>query len=369
MNKYDINIVNISKDKQHCIDSNSNHYSIKDVKKAKGTINVHVVRNVNSCSNGFPECIRYKKNCKPLNQNAAIKTQQIKIKHIHKVFGNFSTKVDICVLMEDEGSAINIIENIVENYAQNNNICISCDFIATCGATNIAYALNYELGSYKNCLLIYDSALEQSSVLADIDTCSKFLSKCDKYNIVSFTPRSSEECALSFRVLQKDIKSLSQTQVDFLKAFENYLLTGDDYVKLNLKYARSEIGGMPIKYGYSSQYIKKYNNIKNMEQYIADRLADITHDKPYEFVKHANVCWTDNCVSSKCACKMVEIEGSKSPKSRAQKCNKTLVPYSKTEAIIKYSIFGGIYDALELLLGGHRKVLNAKLTNDIITKY
>lgn len=372
----DIEIVSISKNRQFGIDNKGNSYSLDKLKKAirnGKTTNVYI-RKACSKQASFPEII-VRKRIESISIDKVTKVNNINIKDELITFGDSNNRrVELIFITEDRGSASNIIKNIIQKFAYDNNLCIVCDFIHANGASNIPYVisniLNAKLYTCRNCIVCYDNAINNSSTLNEIGMCLSYIASYG-YNVVSFTPFSSEECALSFGKLTDEIKGieLDNEAYDLLHTINNYLKSGDNYIKISLQKASIKIGCSIIKFPYSSKYIKRYKAINNLEQYLADRLAYITDRRPYEFIKSANLCWYKDCGQDPNNCTMTQAIGKLNPNSCADKCNHTLISRSKINVIINESLFGGIYDALSVIYGIPKRVLNDKIIKRLIKKY
>lgn len=300
-----IKIIQIAQDRQSCVDDKGIKHSIKDVKLYFQNMNVHAISNRNKHSK-FNEVIAYKKYCKPQSTNQNVYINKLDIKIVIKLYNEMCEQTDdLCIITEDGGSAIKIIEAIVARFAYNNGIKLRCCFIRAKGVGNIINALNYQVPNHiKKCLVVYDSALQDLATLNAIRDNIAFLNSSKMGKYLAFTPRCSEECALSFKKLKSDIVGLNMAQLDILNAIETYHNTGDEkgYIRMDTSQNGYMIGNKLIKLGYTSQYIKKYKVINSLERFIADKLAEITNKKPYQFIKNAEVCWYENCSCNNARC-------------------------------------------------------------------
>lgn len=369
-----ITIVNIARDRQTCVDSSGKKYTLKDVKINSHNMDVCVRKNI-SKKTAFPEIIVYKKNSK---KSAYIGSMPLRINDIEVDTKDYnygkgsSEKNKLCIILEDKGSAKYIIQAIVQKYAIIKSIYLECTYVYAKGGGNIPTALNYYINhDMKKCLVIFDSAIENAKILTNIKDTVAFINKSN-INCLTFEPKCIEECALSFGYLKNDIIGLSKEQLEILQAANNYLKTGIEskFIEYDMFLNTYTLNGKPIKFGYPSLYISKYKKIDSVERYIVDKLAGITHGKPYSFEKSANECWYCNCECLGYQCILEKILGCNRPNSRVGYCNKTLVGTDKTGAIIRDSLFGGIYDAINILFGNkNTSILNTKIEKKIIRRY
>lgn len=377
----DIEIVEISPNRQFCKDINGKVYNINAVKKAiksGKTINVYIRRN-NRKPSAFSEIlVRKHKSSIVKNNNLRNKKTNIDSKIIYA--GNkLGIHTELILITEDKGSAGQILINILERFAIDHNLYIKCNFIRTNGVTNIPYVIsNYlkdKLPNCRRCIIVYDSAIEDFNNINTVNNINEYVDyiKYEGYRVVVFKPTSSEECALTFKYLAEDLIDLD-TKINMRKILNTmykYLKSGDFYIKLNNYTMQYEIDGIPLGLPYNSQFIKKYKTIDSVERYLADKLLYLTCDGPYEFDKSASSCWNEDCGTEVAKCAIVQKFGSlnKNAINRVNKCNKTLIGKDKTFEIIAESLFGGLYEALGFLYGKNIKILNSKVSSRVLKKF
>lgn len=349
------------------MDANGKVYQISDVKKLNSdsniSINVHIVKT----HGGNQYSIRYKKNCKI--QNVQIKTiSEGGIKVETEIYSYGKKQWEIYFVIEDRGSAKEIIKNIARKFAEQSQIVLSVHWIFAGGVGNIPEVLGKYIPDNSKVLVIYDSALNNAKTLSNIETSMHFLKLKGHIEFISFTPRCIEECVLSFDKLKMEIKGLSKEQIELLDAIDSYRKTGNDYISYDAYSCQYKINGEILNLGYTSRLIPKYKKVDTLEKYLADKLAEMTDRKPYEFIKKAAICWHKNCKSSYSRCKYEDAIGTKRPNTPVDCCRMTLIQRDKTNEIIKCSLFGVLYDAIGLLYG-KTSVVNKSTLRLFIRRY
>lgn len=364
-------INSISSDKQNCKDVNGKRYSIIEIRNYMNMtnvdINVHVVKNPNGSKYSYS--IRYKKNCKVQTLKVqTLKAQTPKRQKSPKeetekyAYGDRNSKcLEAYFVIEDSSSAKEIIKNIAKKFAENSKISLSIHYIFAGGVGYIPEALRNCIPNKAKVLVIYDSALKDAQTLKKIEGEIKHLTRQKNIEFITFTPKCIEECALSFNKLKTEIKGLTQNQKDLLNAIDTYRGTGKDYISYDVYGGQYNINGTPIKFGYPSKFIPKYSKVDTVEKYLADRLAEMTCRKPYQFIKKANICWYRDCKSNIGRCVYEKDLGTKRPNSPVDYCSMTLKGKDKTMELIQHSLFGILYDAIGLLLFQKALVYNASI--------
>lgn len=359
-------INSISSDKQNCKDVNGKRYSIIEIgnymNMTNVDINVHVVKNPNGSKYSYS--IRYKKNCKVQTLKAQTPKRQKSPKEETEkyAYGNRNSKcLEAYFVIEDSSSAKEIIKNIAKKFAENSKISLSIHYIFAGGVGYIPEALRNCIPNKAKVLVMYDSALKDAQTLKKIEGEIKHLTRQKNIEFITFTPKCIEECALSFNKLKTEIKGLTQNQKDLLNAIDTYRRTGKDYISYDVYGGQYNINGTPIKFGYTSKFIPKYSKVDTVEKYLADRLAEMTCRKPYQFIKKANICWYRDCKSNIGRCVYEKDLGTKRPNSPVNYCSMTLKGKDKTMELIQHSLFGILYDAIGLLLFQKALVYNASI--------
>lgn len=365
-----IKINRIYDDRQRCMDESGRVYSILDIRNLISStgvdINVHIVRNRNGSKH--PYSIRYKRNCKI--QNIKIKkVSEGTIKSEVETYDYGEKYLEAYLVIEDRGSAKEIIKNIVKKFAEHSKIKLSIHYIFAGGVGLIPKVLSKYIPDNARVLIIYDSALQDAKTLSNIVNNIKFLKIKENIEFISFTPRCIEECALSFNKLKTEIKGLNAEQIELLDAIDSYTKTGTDYISYDPYTCQYNINRKPIILGYESRLISKYKTVDTLEKYLADKLAEMTDRKPYEFIKRASICWYKNCKSSSSRCVYEDTIGTKRPNTPVNYCRMGLICKDKTEEIIKGSLFGILYDAIELLLFGKSSVSNKSNLKSLLRRY
>lgn len=258
---------------------------------------------------------------------------------IHTMKVNNAHK-SINIIVEDKGSALNIIKEIILLYNNINNTSINARIIIAGGNGRIPFALQLcQKRRLNNIILIYD----------EIDNSLKLINKINKEyqiiksngnTVISIVPICIEELCLSFESLSADIINISESDLDILNiVHDNYLNNIQNYFNFDPISNNYTLNGKVLKLGYASKHIRKYKSVNTKEKFLADKLAAITFNNPYEFIKSANICWYKNCANANC-------------KKLKNKCNKTLLNDNKVEAIISKSLFGLMYDAIDIIITG-----------------
>lgn len=368
-----IKITNISKDKQRCIDTGGTIYKLTDVK----AINLKKVQDIKNRVSTITdisvtvahtqdgrEYIKYKKNCK---EKIFSGNPDYTIKPIYYNLGNSGKIYNLTLITEDSSSANKIIINIIEKFALSYNIQFNLKAYHLHGYSLINYYVS-RAGNNDYVLVIYDGAINSVDI-KNIDKSIDFNQAKGKGNYVRFLPKCSEECILSFKRLSIDIKNISSDNKKLIQEIENYYSSGTPYMNFKLMSGRYEFIRLNVPWGYKSAYTGK--TINNVEQYLSDRVADITYNNPYDFNKSTGLCWLHNCKSLKNRCKWEDLRGSKNPKNVVNNCNMTLLNDDKTLAIVNESLFGGIWDALLTLLGAKNcnRKLNKIVYNDTVRRF
>lgn len=354
-----IKIISISKDRQSCIDINSTIYSLSEIETliANG-IEISVSVAFNKKKNR--KYIRYKRNCKEkIFENYTHSSSQ---KSLDFDYGKSVYKMTL--IIEDKGSANNLIIKILDYYAKVRNIHLICNYITSGGNAYLSYNIARRVYN-KNVLVIYDNAEDIDNINDLIDTL-QFMHIQNNYNFITFSPRCIEECALSFKNLSNDIKFISNDNLELLNQIFDYFYSGKDYIYydfINSCYVYNE---KPILLG-SIIHTYKSKTINTLEQWLCYKLLDITFGKPYYFDKAVSHCWLNDCNSLQAVCSFEEKIGIKNPnKTILNNCNKYLIGTNKIENIIDNSLFGGIIDSLDLLFFGKNN--NTKLNNILMNK-
>lgn len=349
-------VISIADDKQSCFVKGLGRQTISNVKAGlqQGIkYNVHIAKTPSG-----KEYIKYNKNCAPKDSGKAENQRDFKnIQYSH------GTKTyNLKVIIEDSSSANDIILNIIEIFAKENRINFNIQWLSTHGIDHMPYYLLNKININDNCLVIYDSAYFEDNISVKFNSVEAIIDylRHRDINIVAFSPRCSEECALSFEILNKDIKVIDQQYINILIDIQKYLHTGKDYKQFNTTSNRYEIGNIPINFGYQSRHLRE--KVTNIERFLADVLAEITDNNPYEFIKDACVCWSEDCKVDEINCALRKKLGSMSPRPNVNNCNKTIYDCNKTEMIISHSLFAGVYDALAILT----KCTNRRILNNLI---
>ena len=169
--------------------------------------------------------------------------------------------------------------------------------------------------------------------------------------------------------LIRDVKNLNSSDITLVQALQKYRKNGDieQFRQYSVKTCTYSINGEnPISLK-KSNYINKYKKIKTEEQYIADRLAEMTYGKPYQFVKRAQVCWYSDCFEIEQTefvggrtvkvCRYDKANGQKNPNSIQHNCNNVLTGFTKIWDILGNQLFAIVYDQMDMLLNPNYKPL------------
>ena len=234
--------------------------------------------------------------------------------------------------------------------------------------SNIAKCIINHINNPFPCIICYDDFTSDSNAKIGINNAMKYCKLKYNTSFAIFKPGSVEECALSFTYLPREINNIAANNISICNEINKYLLTGSNYAKYDINTSKYKIGNIVLNIDGSdySKYLKE--KITNIERYLANILAEITFDNPYEFIKRANECWYNNCNCSdeNGYCILANILGTKRPNNKAMRCNKILYDYDKVAIIIENSIFGCIYDALLELSAKGPKITNQLLYSRVI---
>ena len=244
-----------------------------------------------------------------------------------------SDYISLNIILEDSGSALKIFREIIKYYALKENINIKASFIKASGIGKMPSVLRKCVSDgLNNFIILYDKEIESKEILnleEEIEYKRNF-----GLSIIEIAPYCIEELCITFKSLMLDIKNLSDDNKFLLSRFNMRLSDSiSDYIRYDYESGTLKFGGKFLNIHYKSEYIKRYENICTVEQYIVDRLADITYNNPYHFVKSASKCWIKDC-SDNTKCKFCPM------------CNKTNINKIKIEEIVNNSLFGLFYDAI-----------------------
>lgn len=358
-----IRIKSIAIDRQSCIDEFGNKHSLKEIDANRKDYNVYV-RNNTGINNKNSRIIVYKPNNK--GRIGGYDIPKSSIQTVTYIYGN-GKNTDINIVIEDSSSAFNIISNIVNYFAVEHKIKLTCKYIKARGYGNIPDALNYYVDNKpgEKIIVLYDTGINDMTGLNHIRTIIEFKNATGG-TCIGIQPLCIEELLITFDGLIQDIKGLSKEHLSILLQANKYLKgIKKSLLEYNIQDAVHTIGSIPVVFGKRSKYIKKYTSIKTEEQYVADKLAEITYRNPYMFLKKSCECWDCNCMLQGYACVLEKSLGSRHKNSAVLKCNMTYMNKDKTESIIKNSLMGIIYDALgEMIFGNRQGIVNMDIYKD-----
>lgn len=354
---HDIKIVRISNDRQSCIDAAGNKHRIQDVARNINRYNVCIRRNTGK-HNKNSSIIVYKPN------SAGTGTQRCKALGTHDMivdtvsYDGAKTK-DLTIILEDTSSAYHVIKGIVKQFTIDTGIGLTCNYIRAGGCGGIMEALNYCVSeNTRNCLVIYDSGINDTVSLAKIRDLVDFMRTSNLVRCIAFEPLCIEQCLMTFKGLLYDIKDLSNQERELISKGHKYVEIGNkaNFVGYDITKGSYTLCGRAIAFGYKSSLITRYKNVSSIEQFLADRLAMLTNNRPYKCIKRANECWYRPCKCNGYTCNYERLIGSQFPNSPVNKCNKHYLSSkdSKISDIIHNSMLGVIYECLGILLLNHR---------------
>lgn len=282
-------------------------------------------------------------------------------------FGNSGKLYELHIIFEDASSGNAIMVKCVKKFAEINNIKIQCCIIIAKGVSNIPKCIRKYSSKMQNCMIVYDELTQDTKSKLDIDIEVRFAKHLFRCNIVIFKPRCIEECALSFKYLTDEIKNSTIKHKQINTLIHNYFITGNDYIAYEPIINQYTLGGNKIQFSYYSKYLKE--NVTNLERLLADILAQITFENPYEFIKRANECWYEDCITDNGYCVLANILGIKRPNSKVSRCNHLLLNSNKIDMIISNSLFACFYDGLNIIFGIEPMITNSTTLKEMITCY
>lgn len=369
----------IQSDRQRCRDNNGAVYTIQDIIRLKNQgieTNVYVW----GTNRADKQSIRFKRG----RSNSTVvnsKAWKINKTYIYDPGKNKASKIQI--VFEDSQSADNIIECICNAYAKDNNINLSVDYLQSGGIVKLRSILACDTDLYHPVIVLYDSGVYKSEMqkILELQNTIKTFNKQPGRNIIGIQPLCIEEMCMQYSGLIRDIKNLKSSDVKIIQSLQKYRNTGDieQFRQYDIKTCTYSVNGEnPISLK-KSNYISKYKKIKTEEQYLADRLAEMTYGKPYQFVKKAQICWYQDCYSIKQGkffkyetfkdCKYDRINGQKNPNSIQSNCNNAITGKTKIQDVIEKQLFIMIYDQIDRLLNSRYKpLLPDGLYKDMIIK-
>ncbi len=251
----------------------------------------------------------------------------------------------LTLVIEDRGSAREIIKTIVEYYAKANKINIDLTMLIASGVSNISDVLYYcDTTNIDNILVLFDMIDSQSVIYNSISKEITSIQSSGR-NIETIIPYCIEELCLSFYYLQVDIQNLTPDNYAFLKnIYKHYKGCQFEYLERDIDSGNLLLNGQSIALDYPATFIKKYKTINSTERFLAEKLAEITYNNPYSFNKAASICWYKTCIQQLCQNRL--------NRTIYNTCNKNLLGKNKIEHLINESLFGLIYDSINVLFYG-----------------
>lgn len=324
-------------------------YQINKIKRHTDWYNVCIKKNART---GL-EYIAWKPGQKPQGERALDINNSIysfrdeRLGHIGQ-----QTSISLQVLTEDKQSANTVIKQIVNYLGIKNNIEIKTRFISSDGAGNICKVLNTYVNKAIPCIVVMDSGVVQDKI-GEVDDIKRNISELILHghrNIICIKPLAIEELCLTYSGLRHDIKGISNYNTSILNKIDKAMRDKDlqKIQEYDINTRSYKVCGIVLT-GDRSEYISDYKRIDQAERFLADRLAQITKDRPYEFIKRAQICWYENCryCNSDNRCIMEVKKGSEA--ERVAYCNKTRLNVIKAEDIVRNQLFQVIFDQINLL--------------------
>lgn len=258
------------------------------------------------------------------------------------------------VVTEDKQSANQIIEAIINYFGIKNRICVQTRFISSDGAGNICKVLNAYIDKNIPCIVVMDSGVVQDKT-CEVDDIKRNIAELIMHghrNLICLKPLAIEELCLTYSGLKSDIKGIQSYNMNILSKIDMAIKHKNlqEIIQYDIFTRSYNVCGIQLN-GNPSAYINEYKSINQAERFLADRLAQITKDRPYEFIKRAQLCWYKDCMcsnnvnSSKC---IMEIKKGYEA-NRVKYCNKTRLNVTKMADIIQCQLFQAIYDQINLL--------------------
>lgn len=344
--------ISLDKKKAYALSKNGNgqykinEYTLDKIKKHPEQYNVCIKK-----YNNDNEYIAWKPGQKPKDDSAMQIIRSIVRGSIHiidKVYEYGSKSYCIQIILEDRSSAQKIIENIVDYFAQAHKIKLTARYFYAGGAGNIENIINYLINNSVNTIALYDYGVvsEKLSEVSRIGDLIHRFNMLNKHKIIGITPLQIEEFCLQYAGLMRDIVQINKADMQLLMTIDKTVKQGqvDQLYRYNFRTTQYSICNTVLPLNKPSKYFSKIKNIRQPEQYLQERLADITDGKPYEFIKRAEVCWYNQCKSSRNACRLDDIYGA--VVQRSQLCRKSCMNKDKIDNIIYNSLFSVVFDAL-----------------------
>ena len=361
-------ITRIQQDRKKCRDNNGTVYTIQDIlrfKNQKIDTNVYVW----GANRADKQSIRFKRGKSDSAGVSDSKAWKMNKAYVYNPGSNKACKIQI--VFEDSSSADKIIEGICNTYAKNKKINLSVDYIQSGGIVRLYSMLACDTDLYHPVIVIYDSGVYRSEMqkIMELQNNIKLFNQQPGRNIIGIQPLCIEEMCMQYAGLIRDVKNLQSSDIKLIQSLQKYRKTGDieQFRQYDIKTCTYSVNGEnPISLK-KSNYISRYKKIKTEEQYIVDRLAEMTYGKPYQFVKKAQVCWYSDCFETEQIdfassrtfkkCRYDERNGQRNPNSIQIGCNNVLTGFTKIWDLLRNQLFAIIYDQIDMLLNPNYKPL------------